>query len=60
VVLGGIFTDRRQNNSTKVPLLGDIPVLGVLFRSKAVEDEKRELLIFVTPRIVHQANAPGV
>ena len=60
VVLGGIFTDRRQNNSTKVPLLGDIPVLGVLFRSKAVENEKRELLIFVTPRIVHQARTPGV
>ena len=60
VVLGGIFTDRRQNSVTKVPWLGDIPVLGILFRSNAREDEKRELLIFVTPRIVHQAHTPGV
>jgi type IV pilus assembly protein PilQ len=60
VVLGGIFTDRQTRNATKVPWLGDIPLLGILFRSNAREDEKRELLIFVTPRIVHQANAPGV
>jgi type IV pilus assembly protein PilQ len=40
---------------TKVPLLGDIPVLGVLFRKTDKRDEKRELLVFVTPRILKES-----
>lgn len=54
VVLGGIFQEDRLFNSTKVPVLGDVPVLGVLFRRRATNDEKRELLIFITPNILDE------
>lgn len=56
VVLGGIFEQESNNSSTKVPFLGDIPYLGQLFRKDAKTDNKRELLIFVTPRIVNDSN----
>jgi len=52
VVLGGIFQDERISNEEKVPWLGDIPGVGMLFRRRANETKKRELLIFVTPSIV--------
>ena len=52
VVLGGIFQDERRSEEDKVPWLGDIPGLGVLFRRRGNETKKRELLIFVTPSIV--------
>lgn len=52
VVLGGIFQDERASNEEKVPWLGDIPGVGALFRRRANETRKRELLIFVTPSIV--------
>jgi len=52
VVLGGIFQEERNFNTTKVPMLGDVPVLGTLFRRRATNDEKRELLIFITPNIL--------
>lgn len=52
IVLGGIYQQQILNDITKVPLLGDIPYVGVLFRSESQIHEKRELLIFVTPRIV--------
>ena len=52
VVLGGIFQEERNFNTTKVPLLGDVPVIGTLFRRRATADEKRELLIFITPNIL--------
>lgn len=52
VVIGGIF-DRTENEIVnKVPMLGDIPILGSVFRNIAKVDDKRELLIFVTPRIL--------
>lgn len=54
VVLGGIFQHVMIDKNRKVPLLGDIPVLGTLFRHKLKDHEKRELLIFVTPKIVEQ------
>ena len=54
VVIGGIF-DRTENQVVnKVPLLGDIPVLGSIFRNTVKVDNKRELLIFVTPRILSE------
>ncbi len=53
-VLGGIFEQVQRNDSNKVPLLGDIPVLGVFFRNNAKTDEKSEMLIFLTPRILQQ------
>ena len=52
VVLGGIFQDEKASKEEKVPWLGDIPGVGVLFRRRANETKKRELLIFVTPTIV--------
>ncbi|NCF62153.1 MAG: type IV pilus secretin PilQ [Gammaproteobacteria bacterium] len=52
VVLGGIFQDESASKEEKVPYLGDIPGLGYLFRRRANESKKRELLIFVTPSIV--------
>nr|WP_237043441.1 type IV pilus secretin PilQ family protein [Photobacterium kishitanii] len=54
VVLGGIYQNQVNNSVRKVPILGDIPVLGALFRHKMEELGKRELLIFVTPKIVMQ------
>ena len=53
VVLGGIFEEENVNKQTKVPFLGDIPYVGRLFRKDIKSDNKRELLIFVTPRIVN-------
>ncbi len=52
VVLGGIFQDETASSEDKVPWLGDIPGVGVLFRRRTNETKKRELLIFVTPTIV--------
>ena len=56
VVLGGIYETERRETITKVPFLGDIPAVGVLFRSKQVQNDKTELLIFVTPRILEEGS----
>jgi type IV pilus assembly protein PilQ len=55
VVIGGIFTQDEDTTVAKVPLLGDIPVLGFMFRKTDKRDEKRELLVFVTPRILKES-----
>ncbi len=55
LVLGGIYQQTIKSDVTKVPLLGDIPGLGALFRKTTSENKKRELLIFVTPKIVTDA-----
>ncbi len=52
VVLGGIYETNVSNSVSKVPLLGDIPLLGFLFRQKSTTNNKDELLIFVTPKIL--------
>ncbi|TDF36643.1 type IV pilus secretin PilQ family protein [Alteromonadaceae bacterium M269] len=52
IVLGGIFQQTTNNNTSQVPLLGDLPVVGRLFKNTQEEIEKRELLIFVTPKIL--------
>jgi type IV pilus assembly protein PilQ len=52
IVLGGIFQQETRTTTTKVPFLGDLPLVGVLFRNTAKQDDKTELLIFVTPKIV--------
>jgi type IV pilus assembly protein PilQ len=54
VVLGGILETERREGEQKVPLLGDVPVLGRLFKSTSKTDNKDELLIFVTPRILRE------
>ena len=55
VVLGGIYEITKQNTITKVPGLGDIPGLGALFRKTSRQNDKAELLIFVTPRILSES-----
>lgn len=52
VVIGGIYEQFERNRTDKVPLLGDIPVLGYLFRSTTRTNDRTELLVFLTPRIV--------
>jgi type IV pilus assembly protein PilQ len=54
VVLGGILETERRDTVNKVPFLGDVPGLGWLFRSKGKTDNKDELLIFVTPKILRE------
>jgi type IV pilus assembly protein PilQ len=56
VVLGGIYETERRETITKVPFLGDIPVLGYFFRSTQYKNNKAELLIFVTPRILEEGS----
>ncbi|NHA13686.1 type IV pilus secretin PilQ [Thioalkalivibrio sp. XN279] len=56
VVLGGIFETERRDEETKVPLLGDIPGLGRLFKRTNSVSNKRELLIFVTPKILREGS----
>ena len=52
IVLGGIFQNNILTSETKIPLLGDIPVIGRMFRRDLNSETKRELLIFITPRIM--------
>ncbi len=54
VVLGGILETERRNSETKVPYVGDIPIFGHLFKATTRAEEKRELLIFVTPKILRE------
>lgn len=53
VVLGGLYEDTKTNSVEKVPVLGDIPGIGKLFRSKSKAESKQELLIFITPKIIN-------
>jgi len=55
VVIGGVYSQQLSSGEDKVPLLGDIPVLGFLFRSTAKVDNKSELLIFISPKIMSEA-----
>ena len=55
VVLGGVFERTTQEAQEKVPFFGDIPYVGVLFKRKQYSDSHRELLIFVTPRILKES-----
>jgi len=54
-VIGGIYQQETAENVSKVPLLGDIPGLGILFRTRSRNDNRTELLIFLTPRIINPA-----
>jgi type IV pilus assembly protein PilQ len=52
VVIGGVFKIDNQNVTEKVPLLGDIPALGWLFKVQTKNNQRRELLFFITPRVI--------
>jgi type IV pilus assembly protein PilQ len=58
-VIGGIFTRNTGRNLDQVPFFGDIPVLGILFQRRRASDQRNELVIFITPRIVNRAEALG-
>ncbi len=58
-VIGGIFTRNTGRNLNQIPILGDIPVLGLLFQRRRSSDTRSELVIFLTPRIVNRAEALG-
>lgn len=58
-VIGGIFTRNTGRNLDQVPILGDIPVLGILFQRRRASDTRSELVIFLTPRIVNRAESLG-
>ncbi len=53
IVLGGVFKQTKKKGESKVPVLGDIPYLGALFRKRTEQDDKEELLVFITPRIIN-------
>jgi type IV pilus assembly protein PilQ len=55
VGLGGIYTQDESTNKTKIPLLGDIPIIGIFFRQDLRRNDKRELLFFLTPKIVNES-----
>jgi len=52
LALGGIFQQKKKNSSDKIPVLGSIPWVGQLFRHDGKDNEKRELVVFITPRLV--------
>lgn len=52
VVIGGIYTQTQSDTTTKIPMFGDLPYVGFLFRQNAKQDDRNELLIFISPRIV--------
>jgi pilus assembly protein CpaC len=58
VIMGGLMTNDKRQSTSKVPILGDLPIIGSLFRSRRFENNETELAIFMTPRI--DASAAGM
>ena len=54
VVIGGIYEENERSDVTKVPFFGDLPFVGWLFKNTNTSNNKTELLVFITPRIVHE------
>ena len=52
VVIGGIFEMEETNQENKIPVLGDVPVVGNLFKNRTKESMKREMLVFITPKVI--------
>ncbi len=57
VVIGGIYTETLKEDETRVPLLGDLPVLGNLFKTRVKSSDKTELLVFITPKLISDRGA---
>lgn len=55
MVLGGLITDEKDNGTSGVPILNDLPVVGALFGAKTNSDKRRELIITITPRVVNDS-----
>jgi general secretion pathway protein D len=56
LVLSGLQKHSRSNSRSKIPILGDLPLFGPLFRSTVRRDERTELIVFLTPRVINNAN----
>ncbi len=56
IILGGLIKDTKVKTVSKVPLLGDIPLIGLAFRSKEISDVKKEIIVFITPHILTNKN----
>ena len=56
IVIGGLIDTITSETVTKVPLLGDIPILGALFRSKSISSEKTNMFVFLTPHVLNEPN----
>jgi len=59
LVIGGITTSLQEEEVRKVPILGDIPMLGWLFKQRGTRDTRRELVVFITPSVVRNDGRPG-
>ena len=57
MVIGGIYTQKTSNPTQRVPFFGDLPYIGWLFKNREWIDDKTELLVFITPRIVAEGLA---
>jgi general secretion pathway protein D len=57
IVLGGLIRENKRNTETKVPFLGDIPLLGTLFRGKVTDKQRTELIVFIRPTVLRNAAA---
>lgn len=56
VVVGGVYKLTKENTFDRIPFFGDLPIVGGLFRHRGIKNEKQELLIFLTPKIIKQHN----
>jgi type IV pilus assembly protein PilQ len=59
-VIGGIYQSDSSMTENKMPWVGDIPIFGWLFKSRGTQNNKNELLIFLTPRIIGQTNSQSI
>jgi len=57
LIIGGIYNENNENSISKVPLLGDIPVIGNFFKYRRNVHQRNELLVFITPRIIGSSNS---
>jgi type IV pilus assembly protein PilQ len=57
VVIGGIYEQEERDSSTRIPFLGDLPYVGFLFKTKTKSDNRIELLVMITPKIIDNALA---
>jgi general secretion pathway protein D len=60
IVLGGLIEDRLTESETRVPLLGSIPVLGELFRTRSTQKTKSNLMVFIRPRVIRNAEQAAI
>jgi type IV pilus assembly protein PilQ len=55
VIIGGIFEQEELNSTTRIPFLGDLPYVGFMFKSNTKSENRTELLVMITPRVIDTA-----